>query len=133
MMNSLYEKSKTTRALWSQVVRGLVVMTAVAASPTVSGQAGKSTAPDEVVVIGCLQQSAGGRGMPTAFAISDYRGGPMSTFRVDPDDSKLPEASKFRVHVGHMVEVRGRVIDSSSRDRTPRLVVTSLLWLSPNC
>jgi hypothetical protein len=84
-------------------------------------------APDRYVAIGCLS-----RDQPSGFIITDTRGDKPTVYRLEGD------AETLRQHVGHTVEVAGRLTPPSKTASGPNagaftMKVESLIWISSTC
>ena len=100
-------------------VAGLCLPTGAAAQASTAG-------PKKLIVIGCVKQTA--QGGAAELTITDFRGGPASTFQLDPKDAKLAP-----LHVGHEVELAGTIDPSAGTKAAPRLKVETVQWLSTAC
>jgi hypothetical protein len=92
------------------------------------------------VVIGCISRERqsttpdGDAAGATAFIITDTRGKPPLTYRLDGD------AVQLRAHVGHTLEIAGPIVPTSSAlgganagAPVPTLKVQSLTYISMTC
>jgi hypothetical protein len=85
-----------------------------------------------LVVIGCIQRAAQSPAGSTnaEFTITDFRGGPAPTFRLDATDSKLIP------WVGYTVEITGRIVPgtfSATSKTAPKLNVETVQRISRSC
>ena len=99
---------------------------------TVTAQQGAATGAQRIVVIGCLRASGQGRaggGATAELTLTDFRGGPSPTFRVDGSDTRL------NWHVGHTVEIAGTIAAGGGRGGAmgQRLNVQSVNYISTSC
>jgi len=78
------------------------VLTCALETALTAQQAGGGT---RITVIGCITR---GTGAGADLVITDFRGGPSPTFRLDPKDSRLDW------HVGHTVEVVGTIAGATT-------------------
>jgi hypothetical protein len=94
---------------------------------------GQGTAePPQLVVIGCIKPAAQNQaGSANAeFTITDFRGGPTPTFRLDAKDSKLIP------WVGYTVEITGKIVPgsfSATSNAPPKLNVEKVQRISRSC
>ena len=127
-----------------RVAIGAIVCAATigrAAAQTAPQPPGQAPAARNHVVIGCVSRqgpgtpSAGGAAPARAtFTITDTRGNPPATFRLDGD------AEQLRLHVGHTLEIAGPIAAGSSArggvnasPALPTLKVQSLTYISTTC
>jgi hypothetical protein len=106
------------------VASALIWGALVGARVPVMGQTRAATEAGQVVVIGCIRQAA------TELTITDYRGGPAPTFRLDAGDSRLTP------WVNDTVEIHGTIVAGSGgadSKEPPRLSVSSVYLISRGC
>jgi hypothetical protein len=115
----------TRKGLWLPVCWRLavaaVLLTCALEPALTAQQAGGGV---RITVIGCITR---GSGAGADLVITDFRGGPSPTFRLDPKDSRL------EWHVGHTLEVVGTIAGAATGSTPPRLNVQSVNYLSQSC
>lgn len=116
---------------WSPVISGLASIAVVATfQANLLAQAAPSASPRKVVVLGCVKQT--GTQPKVELTITDMRGGPAPTFRLDANDSKVSWL------VGQTVELAGTIPAAPAASGTaamapPRLTVDSVNRIAITC
>jgi hypothetical protein len=113
---------------WSPIFSGLACAALLGAAPAnLISQTPPASETRKIVVIGCLKQAQGG----AEFTLTDVRGGPTPTFRLDGKDPKLTP------WVGQTLEIAGTVAGGapggSSTMNAPRLTVDTVTRISVAC
>ena len=115
---------------------GLAAIVWAGTSAIPDAQVASSPAPDTVVVMGCVSQQPAAqaeRGSQPALVITDTRSKPPRKFVLRGN------AGQLAWHVGHTIEVHGRLVTSESKDaaapnaQLPVLEVRSVIYLQPTC
>ena len=92
---------------------------------------GQAAGARRIVVIGCIQRAVQGQagGKNAEFTITDFRGGPLSKFRLDANDDKLIP------WLGYTAEITGRVAAGYrvGSNEIPRLNVEKVDRISRSC
>jgi len=98
---------------------------------------GQDSTTASSVVIGCVgreESAPGAPGVQPTFIITDNRGSPPLKYRLNG------EAEQLRLHVGHTVEIAGRVSSPGGARETagaasslPTLNVKTLTYVSTTC
>jgi len=115
---------------------GFAAIVSAGAWTSLVAQASRPSTSDTVVVIGCVTQqtaAAAERGGQPALQITDTRSKPPRRFILHGDSGQLTW------HVGHTLEVHGRLesresTDAAARDaQLPILNVQAIVYLQPTC
>jgi hypothetical protein len=113
----------------------------LSATQTAPQNPGQAATARKYVVIGCISREgqstpSAGRAAPArpAFTITDMRGDPPATYRLDGD------AEQLGLHVGHTVEIAGPVTTGpgargggNMSSAVATLAVQSLTYISTTC
>lgn len=106
---------------------GVAVVAMLQANPL--AQAAPSKTPQKIVVIGCVRQT--GTAPKAELTITDLRGGPAATFRLDANDSKVSWLA------GQTVELAGRIAAEGAAGgaavSAPRLTVDTVNRIAVTC
>ena len=114
---------------------GLAAIVWAGAWAPLGAQVASSPAPETVVVMGCVSQQPAAeaeRGGQPALVITDTRSKPPRKFMLRGN------AGQLAWHVGHTLEVHGRLASGASKDAAPNpplpvLDVQSVIYLQPTC
>jgi hypothetical protein len=116
---------------------GLAAMASASTSATSFAQSPPPSTHDTIVVMGCVTQQPAGDGergaQPAPLVITDTRSTPPRKFVLKGN------AGQLAWHVGHTLEVHGRVQTVDSKDAAARsapltvLDVQSVIYLQPAC
>lgn len=118
---------------YQRAVVSVLMCAAVALLGALPALMGQGTAdPPRLVVIGCIKQATQNQAGSTnpEFTITDFRGGPAPTFRLDAKDSKLIP------WVGYTVEITGKIVPgsfSATSNTVPKLNVEKVQRISRSC